>query len=185
MSLSLLLIESSNATKMKSIVPIVLLLFSLNPAFSQSENIVKVMDDLRANWDTRAAFLQSYGDLSNLCRNRDFRGDLIKLLDNIHHYDTTLYNTVKVNYSNSEDPEVKATLEDIEKLERDYATLGFKQFIRDECGEYNMVENSFGKEGEEYEREKKRVEIELLKYVGSITRQIDLIDEHAHHLKLE
>ena len=122
---------------------------------AQTENIVKVMDDLRANWDTRAAFLQSYGDLENLCRNRDFRGDLVKLLDNIHHYDTTLYNIVKTKYADSNDPEAKATLEDIEKLERNYATQGFQMFIREECGEYNMVESSFGKEGDEYESEKK------------------------------
>lgn len=156
----------------------------MSGSYAQDGDIVKVMDELRTNWDTRAAFLQSYDDLKNLCRNRDFRGDLIGLLDQIHHYDTTLYNTVKVKYADNPDAEAKATLNDIEKLERDYATQGFKTFVRSECGEYNMVENSFGKQGDEYEAEKKRVELELLKYVGSITRQIDLIDEHAHHLKL-
>lgn len=169
---------------MKPILAIALVFCSLNFSFAQGEDIVRVMDDLRVNWDTRAAFLQSYTDLQNLCRNRDFRGDLIKLLDQIHHYDTTLYNIVKSKYANNPDPEAKATLEDIEKLERNFATGSFKSFVHEECGEYNMVESSFGKEGEEYQAEKKRVEIALRRYVGSITRQIDLIDEHAHHLKL-
>ncbi len=169
---------------MKPILAIIIVFGSLNFSHAQEEDIVRVMDDLRVNWDTRAAFLQSYNDLQNLCKNRDFRSDLTKLLDQIHHFDTTLYNTVKAKYVGSADAEAKATLEDIEKLERDYATQGFKSFVHEECGEFNMVESSFGKEGDEYQAEKKRVEIALRRYVGSITRQIDLIDEHAHHLKL-
>jgi len=161
-----------------------LILCPYGQILAQSEDIVKIMDDHRTDWDTKVQFLRTYDDLKNLCRNRDFRSDLIRLLDQIHHYDTTLYNIVKFKYANNADPEAKATLDDIEKLERDYATLGFRNFVQTECSEYNMVENSFGKEGDEYEAEKKRVRIELNKYVASITRQIDLIDEHAHHLQL-
>ncbi len=169
---------------MKTLLSITIILCSFNFSFGQDQNIVKIMDDLRTDWDTKVQFLRTYDDLKNLCRNRDFRTALVTLLAQIHHYDTTLYNIVKTKYADNSDLEAKATLEDIETLERDYATSEFQTFIRQECSEYNMVENSFGKEGDQYEAERKRVRAELNKYVFAITSQIDLIDEHAHHLKL-
>jgi len=169
---------------MKILLLITSVLFAFNFSHAQDEDIVKIMDKLRGDWDAKVQFLRTYDDLKNMCRNGDFRRDLIALLDQIHHYDTILYNMVKMKYSANSDAEAKATLDDIETLEAEYTTKDFRNFVHQECGEYNMVENSFGKEGEEYESEKKRVEAELIKYVPVITRQIDLIDEHAHHLKL-
>ena len=154
----------------------------MNSSFAQ-EDIVKIIDDLTVTWDAKAEDLKSYDKLKDLCRDRGYRTDIFDLLDKIHHYDTTLYNTVTSKYDASKDKEARATLDDIENLEREYTTRAFRKFIHQECNEYNMVENSFGKEGEEYELERKRVESELVKYVTSITSQIDLIDEHVHHLK--
>lgn len=169
---------------MKTIITLFILLSSFNLCLAQNDGIVEVMEDLRLDWDAKVTFLSSFEDLQNICRNRDFRVDLIALLDQIHHYDTTLYYTVTTKYSLNSDPEAKATLDDIETLEADYTTGSFRTFVHEECNEYNFVQNNFGKEGDSYESEKKRVEIEMNKYVRAITWQIDVIDEHAHHLSL-
>ena len=155
-----------------------------NNEYTSDKNIVEIMDYLRGDWDAKVAFIRTLEDLRNLCRNRSFRVDLIELLDEIHHYDTTLYNTVIAKYSYNSDPEARATLDDIEKLEVDYTTRSFKGFVHHECNEYNFVNNNFSKADPEYAEEKARVEVELNKYVNSITWQIDIIDEHAHHLDL-
>ncbi len=151
----------------------------------RGRDIVEIMDYLRGDWDAKVSFIRTLEDLRNLCRNRDFRVDLIELLDEIHHYDTTLYNTVIAKYSHNSDPEAKATLEDIETLELDYTTRSFKGFVHHECNEYNFVKNNFSKSDPGYAEEKNRIEIELNKYVSAITWQVDVIDEHAHHLDLQ
>lgn len=169
---------------MKKLIAILIIVGSYNTCYSQKKNIVQIMDYLRGDWDAKVEFLKTFDDLQNLCRNRPFRVDLIGLLDDIHHYDTTLYNTVNQKYYQSSDPEARATLDDIETLERDYTTINFRDFVHKECSEYNFVESNFDHAGDDYESEKKRVEIELNKYLVAITWQIDIIDEHAHHLNL-
>jgi len=166
---------------MKKLISVLIVLGSFNICQAQNKNVVEIMDDLRLDWDAKVTFLQSFEDLHNICRNRNFHVDLIALLGQIHHHDTTLYQVVATKYSASSD---QATLEDIKKLEVDYTTGAFKTFIHNECTEYNFVPYNFGNVGEEFESEKNRVEIELNKYVRSITMQIDIIDEHAHHLNL-
>ncbi|MEQ9424622.1 MAG: hypothetical protein RJQ09_09410 [Cyclobacteriaceae bacterium] len=172
---------------MKSIALLLLIAICCTvPAWGQSgdEDIAEIIDQLTVRWDAQAEGLMKYENLKNLCRNRDYRYDLIELLDKIHHYDTTLYFVVTKKFETDQDPEAKATIDDIITLEADYTTLNFKNFIHQECNNYNMVENSFGKEGPEYEEERNLVEEELSAYVTTITRRIDIIDEHVHHLKL-
>jgi len=155
-----------------------------NICMAQDSEIVRIMDALRAEWDTKVQFLSSYDDLRNLCGNDSYRRDLVAVLNTIHHYDTTLYEAVMEKYTRTSDPVAKATLDDIEALEANYTTRSFMIFVRKECQEYKLTENGVSKEGTEYEANRKRIEMELIKYLPEITRQIDLIDEHAHHLKL-
>ena len=107
------------------------------------------------------------------------------MLDEIHHYDTLLYGIVTRKYNADKDKEAKATIDDIETLEVEYTTRAFKQFVHKECNTYNEIENNYGaSKGEEYQTEVKALEEELQKYVVSITRRIDIIDEHVHHLHI-
>ena len=168
---------------MKLLITTVAFLLVSGLTFAQDGSIVKIIDDLTLNWDNKAEKLKTYDGLKDLCRDRNYRTDITDLLDLIHHYDTNLFNIVTEKYDTNEDGEAKETIADIEDLERDYTTRAFRKFIHQECNEYNMVENSFSKEEEEYELERNRVEEELNKYVTMITGQIDLIDEHVHHLK--
>lgn len=153
-------------------------------AQDESENIVQIIDDLTIQWDEGAEKLDSYEGLRDYCRIKPYRDKTMKLLDQIHHYDTVLYLIVKEKYAVDSDPEAKATIDDIETLETDYTTKSFIVFLREECQEFNYVENNLGKaKGEEYEEEVKTIEKELDKYIKAITKQVDTIDEHVHHLK--
>jgi hypothetical protein len=88
---------------------------------------------------------------------------------------------VKEKFNTKKDKEGKATLEDIEALESDFRTQSFQQFLRQVCKGYNAAEQNraFG----EYEDDKLQVAEELESYVSAIAELIDVIDEHAHHLK--
>ncbi len=148
------------------------------------ENIVQIIDDLTIQWDEGAEKLESYEGLRDYCRVKPYRDKTKKLLDQIHHYDTVLYLIVQEKYAVDSDPEAKATIDDIETLETDYTTKSFIIFLREECQEFNYVENNLGSaKGEEYEEEVRTIEEELGKYIKAITKQVDTIDEHVHHLK--
>ncbi len=153
---------------------------------NESEDIVKVIDDLTIKWDNQALELKTYKGLQVYCSTKPYRDKTVRLLDKIHHYDTLLYGIVSRKYKDGKDSEASATLDDIKKLESDYTTKNFKAFIHRECNGVNEIERNFGRQGgSQYEKEVKKLEKELSKYVESITNRIDIIDEHIHHLKLD
>lgn len=169
-------------SKLSSLV--ILLVLSLGASTAQGQDIVKIIDDLTIEWDGKAEKLKAYDGLGHLCREKVDRDATIKLLKDIHHYDSVLYNIVTTKYSKSKDAEAQKTLQDIQTLEADYTTKSFLRFIHKECGQFNEIENNYGKKGgAEYQKAIKVLEKELGKYVKAITKQIDIIDEHVHHLR--
>lgn len=147
--------------------------------------VAKTIDKLRYAWDDEALSLQTYAGLGKFCGESVYRKSIIQMLDDIHHYDTLLYGIVTRKYNANKDAEAKATIDDIETLEVDYTTKSFKQFVHKECNTYNEIENNLGAaKGAEYKKEVKGLEEELKKYVASITKRIDIIDEHVHHLHI-
>ena len=148
---------------------------------AQDEDIVKIIDDLTIEWDEEAKDLETYEGLTKYYRDKAYRDNTIELLNKIHHYDSALFKIVTDKYANNKDPEAKATLEDIETLELDYATRRFLNFLRRECMSLNDNENNKNMDG--YEDFVKDIEDEMIQYVEDITKQIDLIDDHIHHLK--
>jgi len=170
---------------MKRGLPIIFLVLSFDIS-AQNKNIVELIDKVKTDWNNKAQYLESYEDLKNLCKNDDFRTDLFALMDNIHHYDSTLYQIAKNKYWNDFDMEAKAAMDDITTLERDFTTKKFRDFMRHECKAYNKSEHSFlGHKGEKDEAEKERIIASLVKYVTTITMQIETIDNHARHLKIQ
>lgn len=156
-------------------------------SFAQEKeaDVVKAVDDLTIKWDGEAEKLQTYEGLGSFCGNSLYRKSIIGMLDEIHHYDTLLYGIVTRKFKSNKDKEAKATLDDIQTLESEYTTKAFRTFIHRECNTYNEIERNLGRaKGKEYEDEVAMLEAELKKYVVEITRQIDLIDEHVHHLHL-
>ncbi len=156
-------------------------------ATAQEEpKIVKVIDALTVQWDETAISLKDYYGIQNFCSSEKSRLETIDLLDEIHHWDTTLYFTVQEKYEGTQDAEAAATLEDIEKLETEYSTENFKAFILNECTMLKEIDDTFDKKTiKQYEKDIKKFEKELVKYLNSITYRIDIIDEHIHHLKLD
>ena len=153
----------------------------------EDSDIVRIVDDLTIKWDNEALSLNTYAGLQSYCSTKPYRDKVIQLLNDIHHYDTLLYGIVlKKLEDDKDDEEAKATLKDIERLEVDYTTQNFKAFIHRECNGVNEIERNYGREGgEQYDKEVKKLEKELVKYVESITSRIDIIDEHIHHLKFD
>lgn len=149
-------------------------------------SIVNVIDDLTVRWDEAAIKMKSYQGIQEFCLQSGYQGRTIDLLDEIHHWDTTLYFIVQEKFDLNDDDEAKATLEDIEKLETEYSTINFKGFIQKECDQLKVIEESFDAQTvKKYEKDIRQFEKELIKYVNTITYRIDIIDEHVHHLKLD
>ncbi|MFY0599923.1 MAG: hypothetical protein JXR03_09655 [Cyclobacteriaceae bacterium] len=166
------------------IISFSLMLLLVVPSFSQeSGNIVQIIDNLTVKWDYQSTTIRSYKGFGRCCTDAEFKTELIGLLNSIHHYDTTLYQIVTSKFEASKDKEAKATLDDIELLESEYATAAFLDFLQVECDEYKKIEDEFAQNGgAEYQKSLKHMDKEIAKYVKSITHQIDIIDEHVHHL---
>lgn len=170
--------------KITSLLLLLLMCTSLMAQPSES-TIAQKIDGLRYTWDDEAKSLKRYEGLEKFCRESMYRKTIITMLDDIHHYDTLLYGIVKRKYQANQGAEAKATLADIETLETSYTTRSFRRFIHSECSGLNEIENNFGRAGgKKYRSEVKRLESELKKYVLAITKRIDVIDKHMHHLHI-
>ncbi|MGL1888494.1 MAG: hypothetical protein OCD76_18400 [Reichenbachiella sp.] len=151
---------------------------------AQTNDIVSLVDSLTIVWDKEAVVLETYEGMKEFCHSQPHRAKTVKLMKTIHHYDSVLFQTVTEKYKASGDEEAKATLKDIKKLEETYTTASFIKFLHHECNTVVMIEKNYGRtKGKEYQKEVKSLEKELVKYVEEVTNQIDIIDEHIHHLK--
>lgn len=171
---------------MRRITVLSLLLAGLTSIAQEKVSIVMVIDDLTVRWDQTAIELKNYRGIHNFCDDDPYREKTIELLDQIHHWDTTLYFIVQEKFDTDKDEEAAETLRDIEKLETEYSTENFKLFIQDECAALKVIEEHFDQQTvRKFENEIKKFERESNKYINSITYRIDIIDEHIHHLKLD
>lgn len=147
---------------------------------------MSIIDNLTVRWDETAIKMKNYQGIQEFCLSQNYQDVTMQLLDEIHHWDTTLYFIVQEKFDTDQDKEAKATLEDIEKLETEYSTINFKAFVQSECDQLKIIEESFDSETvKKYEKDIRSFERELVKYINSITYRIDIIDEHIHHLKFD
>jgi hypothetical protein len=170
---------------MKNIVASLLLLAALS-AFGQDEKIGQKIDELTKAWDAEAAKMSTYKGLSEFCQSEAYRSKIISNLKGIHHYDSVLYDrlTKKARFSN--DSEIKKTIKDIEAFEKDYSIKSFLAYLKKECGVRSEIEKDKKKTGgEEYDSQVYMLELELGKFVKQLTKRIDTLREHVHHLHVE
>ena len=158
------------------------LTFSVFAQNESDEDIVAIIDDLRYKWDDEATKLESFEGMEKYCHERHYKKEVTDLLNKIHHYDTSLYFIVTEKYSESNDPIVKETLEDIVVVEEKYTTPNFIAFLEDECEKVKTIEKHERRFVNEADEEKIALEQELLLYIESVTSRIDIIDENIHHL---
>ena len=124
----------------------------LSAQSTDSVSIVKKFDELVLKWDLLAVELGQYEGLDKYCTDKSYQDNVIKTLEEIHHYDTLLYQTLAKKARYDKSAEIKKTLKQIE---------------------------------ESYDGQVLVLEADLNKYVQHITRLMDHIEEHIHHLHLE
>ncbi len=163
---------------------VVRILISFKGISQNVEGITTTIDELTKKWDAEAKVYKTYEGMRDVCKSQPHRAKTMSLVKEIHHYDSLLFKTVSAKYDQNEDEEAKQTLRDIKKLESDYTTKSFLEFIHEECSSFNTIEKNYGRaKGKTYEKEIAKMEKVLEKYVNEITYQIDIIDEHIHHLQ--
>jgi len=160
--------------------------------FQQEENesLVKRFDDLTNKWYLVSGEIKTYEGLNRYCSDPAFRESIIQVLDEIHHYDSLLYTRVSQKARFSSNHEIKKVLEQIEEFEEKYKADSFFATLREECSEQRTVErhanatrNDIGSAS--YDNQVVVLEAHLNRYVNQITRLMDHIKEHIHHLHIE
>ncbi|WP_424961055.1 hypothetical protein [Ekhidna sp.] len=172
---------------MKTIFFSAFLLFSICGLAQEEERLDEKIDQITYDWDLEADKLSSYEGLQQLCTDETYRGKILNLLNEIHHYDSVLYDVLVKLSRTSDDKEIKKTLKDIKKFEEQYDTQSFITFMGEECKAMREIE----KEAEEtandvgynsYDGQVYLLETELFKYVKHVTSRVDKIRLHVHHL---
>ncbi len=154
---------------------------------SSEERLDEKIDQLTYAWDLEADKLSSYEGLQNLCADEKYRLEIFDLLREIHHYDTVLYDVLLKLSQRSKDREIKKTLHDIKKFEREYDMRKFIHYMREECVAMLEIEKNAEDTRNEvgyssYSSQVYLLETELIKYVKHVTKRVDKIRQHVHHL---
>ncbi|WP_420581535.1 hypothetical protein [Reichenbachiella sp.] len=153
-------------------------------AQKSTEDIIFIVDELRTTWDIEALKMEKYDGMREYCHSKTYRNKVLDILNQIHHYDTTLYYTVTDKYDISSDPEAKETLEDIMTLETVYTNPNFVAFLKKECEKVIHIEKNMAKKDSGgFDKDILALEEELIEYIDAVTERVDLVDEHIHHLK--
>ncbi|SNS69802.1 hypothetical protein SAMN05421640_0898 [Ekhidna lutea] len=171
---------------MKTLFISTLFLLSLC-SWAQDERLDEKIDQITYDWDLEADKLSNYSGLQQLCTDEAYRGKILHLLNEIHHYDSVLYDVLVKLSKKSKDKEIKKTLKDIKKFEEEYDTKSFVHFMNEECKAMREIEresevtsNDVGINS--YSGQVYILETELFKYVKHVTARVDKIRLHVHHL---
>lgn len=167
----------------RSIFTTALALFGAS-LFAQ-ESVGAKLEELTLKWDGEAEKLATYEGLGEFCSIKPYREEMVETLRGIHHYDSVLYQIVAKKARFGGDSEMKKTLKDIEKLESEYSIRDFLTFLHEECNARNDIERNARRTGEDKDGEAYLLETELAKYVKHITKRIDVVREHVHHLNIK
>lgn len=159
-------------------------------AQSDQESIGQAINDLSYSWDLEAGTLNSYQGLSRFCQSPEYRTEITDLLNNIHHYDSVLYDQLVKASRFNKDKEIEKTLQEIAEFEGEYGMKNFIDFLHKECANRNDIEkhseelkNDIGSES--YGGQVYLVETELNKFIKQITKRVDNIRQHVHHLHIK
>lgn len=178
---------------MKRIILSVFAVLAVCSVFAQEDDqktLGTVIDDLTYEWDLEADNLNNYEGLSRFCVDKEYRLNVIDLLNDIHHYDSVLYDRLVKAARFNDDREINKTLKEIAKFEEEYSMKKFIHFLHEEC----IVRSDIEKNAEDlrndigsssYDGQIYIVETELNKYIKHITRRMDHIREHVHHLHIK
>ncbi|MFH6982222.1 hypothetical protein [Marinoscillum luteum] len=157
---------------------------------NEQTSLGATIDKLSYDWDLEADNLNSYDGLSKFCLDKDYRIGVIQLLNDIHHYDSVLYDRLTKASRFNKDKEIDKTLKEISKFETGYSLKDFIHFLHEECTTRSDIEkhstesrNDIGSNS--YDGQVYIVETELNKFIKHITKRVDHIREHVHHLHIK
>ena len=112
------------------------------------------------------------------------------MLKEIHHYDSVLLDRLNRASRFSKDKKITKVLKDIAAFEEDYSMNEFIAFLFDECQGIQEIEKNredledeIGQES--YDGKRYIIETELAKYIHHITKRVDVIRDHVHHLHIK
>lgn len=167
------------------------LIFISTSLLSQSDvkndRLDEEIDRVTYKWDLEADKLASYEGLQNLCADESYRLEVFDLLKEIHHYDTILYQVLVKLSHQSKDREIQRTLKEIKRFEEEYDIEAFVHYMHLECNAMLEIERESDNTRNEvgfisYSSQIYLLETELIKYVKHITKRVDRLRLHVHHL---
>ena len=171
---------------MKKYILLLATLVSIQSVSSQA--ITTAIDEVTTRWDEEAETLSTYEGLRYFCENKEYRYETIQILRDIHHYDSVLYSKlIDAQRLGNHDHVVKKTIKEIEEFEEKYSMKEFISFLRDDCKASKELEkeaDNLRKDSGEgaYDNQVYVLEVELGRFVHHITKRVDQIREHVHHI---
>lgn len=169
---------------------ILILVFGAVCNAQDNEPIGPIIDELTYKWDSEAEVLNNYDGLTNFCVKAEYRTSIIDMLNDIHHYDSVLYKRLKAAYRINKNKEIEKTLDEIANFEKEYSMKNFIHFLHDECkARAELEKNVKDSKGDlginSYDGQVYIIETELNKYIKHVTKRMDNIRDHVHHLHIE
>ena len=159
-------------------------------AQTDSTSLLAHIDEVTTKWNEISTDMSKYRGLQEYCRNRNYKAVVLETLNNIHHYDTVIYNVLVKKKRFSDNKEIEHALKDIKKFETKYHPKKLVSFLHEECKFRRDIEkdkkeskSSFGSDS--YDGQITILETELGKYVKHVTKLVAHINKHSHHLHLE
>lgn len=167
----------------------VLMNFTIQAQDDVAVNIANEFDMLDADWHEIANKIDNYEGFNEYCSNKDYQLKVMETLHQIHHFDSLVLDRLNDPTYVMNEHERKATLKEISKFESKYSARSFVVTLKKECKARREIErdskhNAVAFGGESYDGQKYVLEVELGNYVHHITKIVDHIDKHVHHLNL-
>ena len=149
--------------------------------------VLMEFDKITKEWTAIAKEFGSYKGLTKYCSEREFRNEVDALLGAIHHYDTLLYGILINKTLHTSNPELKITIREIEKVEKDFKPKNFHEHLNQDCRHRRKLERNKEKTKNDmhiysYDGQVLIIENDIRQYVQRITRLVGLIHKHAFHL---
>lgn len=152
---------------------------------AQISEAIDHLDSLTEEWESISADLADYDRLSLYCDYSKYKKKAVAVLQEIHHYDTTL---IDILYETHVD---NKTMHQIEHFEHDLTIDNFIGHLKHECVDRQQVEKRRRKIGtnkdfgeESYSAERYVVETEIVRYIHRVNRKIEHLKDNVHHLDI-
>ncbi|MCP4457945.1 MAG: hypothetical protein GY816_07975 [Cytophagales bacterium] len=165
-------------------------LFVFQSKAQENEGIGEAIDSLTYAWDMESAYLGELTGFKRFCDKKLYRNEVIHMLNDIHHYDSVLYDRLVKAQRYNHDKEIAKTIDDISKFEQEYSMKAFLKFLNSECASLHKIErhrkdleNDIGNES--YDGQIYVLLTEMGKYLHHITKRVDLLRKHVHHLHIK